>query len=75
MPAALARYLSGFREYRAYHEECAERIFADLRHLLPERTLFVEMAFLRRGGLDICPRRASVTPACELPPPMRLLRQ
>lgn len=74
-PPSLARYLLGFREHRAYHEECAERIFADLRRLLPRRALFVEMAFLRRGGLDINPRRFSVAPRCRPPPVVRLPRQ
>ncbi|MGA0807076.1 MAG: NADPH-dependent 7-cyano-7-deazaguanine reductase QueF [Pseudohongiellaceae bacterium] len=57
--AALLRYLVSFREHRDYHENCVERIYCDLLQRCQPRSLSVEANFLRRGGLDINPVRAS----------------
>lgn len=57
--AALLRYLVSFREHRDYHENCVERIFCDLMQRCQPQSLSVEANFLRRGGLDINPVRAS----------------
>jgi len=70
--AALLRYLVSYREHAAFHEETVERIFVDLlAHCRPQE-LAVAACFLRRGGIDINPVRA--TDAGELPLP-RLARQ
>lgn len=57
--AALLRYLVSFREHRDYHENCVERIYCDILQRCRPQSLSVEANFLRRGGLDINPVRAS----------------
>jgi 7-cyano-7-deazaguanine reductase len=57
--AGLLRYLVSFRDHCEFHEQCVERIFADLlRHAAPQQ-LSVEARYTRRGGLDINPWRAT----------------
>jgi 7-cyano-7-deazaguanine reductase len=57
--AGLLRYLISFRQHRAFHENCAERIFMDiLSRCRPER-LTVYARYTRRGGLDINPFRTN----------------
>lgn len=69
----LLRYLIGYRQHQDFHEHCVERIFVDLMaHCRPER-LLVLARYVRRGGLDISPWRA--TPGEKPPRPLRLLRQ
>ena len=63
--AGLLRYLVSFRDHAEFHEQCVERVFADLmRHARP-MALSVEARYTRRGGLDINPWRA--TPGCVQP--------
>ncbi len=57
--AALLRYLVSYRLHHDYHENCAERIYCDIRSRCQPQVLSVEANFLRRGGLDINPVRAS----------------
>lgn len=57
--AGLLRYLVSFREHRDYHENCVERIWCDIMQRCKPQSLSVEANFLRRGGLDINPVRAS----------------
>lgn len=57
----LLRYLIGFREHNAFHEQCVERIFMDvLRQCKPQR-LAIYARYTRRGGLDINPWRSNFT--------------
>jgi len=55
--AALAAYLSGFRQHAGFHEHCVERIFVDIVRACGPDALRVEARFTRRGGLDINPFR------------------
>lgn len=64
--AGLLRYLVSYREHRAFHEACVERIFADVMARCAPRALSVYARFTRRGGLDINPWRA--TPGYAMPP-------
>lgn len=57
--AGLLRYLVSFREHRDFHENCVERIWCDVMQRCQPLSLSVEANFLRRGGLDINPVRAS----------------
>lgn len=57
-PAALLRYLVAFRCHAEFHEQCIERIYRDLWRLGMSQ-LLVWGRFLRRGGLEINPLRAS----------------
>ena len=71
--AALLRYLVSFRNHAEFHEQCVERIFADLRARCGCERLSVEARYTRRGGLDINPWRAS--PGVAAPAAGRELRQ
>ncbi|UYV20063.1 NADPH-dependent 7-cyano-7-deazaguanine reductase QueF [Halomonas qaidamensis] len=68
----LLRYLIGYRQHQDFHEHCVEHIFTDLMQLKPEK-LLVLARYVRRGGLDISPWRA--TPGLTPPSPLRLARQ
>ncbi|HEY0961000.1 MAG TPA: NADPH-dependent 7-cyano-7-deazaguanine reductase QueF [Pseudomonadales bacterium] len=57
--AALLRYFVSYRLHADYHENCVERIYCDLMARCKPQSLSVEANFLRRGGLDINPVRAS----------------
>ena len=57
--AGLLRYLVSFRDHAEFHEQCVERIFADLLRLASPQALSVEARYTRRGGLDINPWRAT----------------
>lgn len=70
---SLLAYIISFRRHCGFHEQCVERMFADLwRTFQPER-LMVYAAYTRRGGLDINPCR--ISHADWLPTPLRLARQ
>lgn len=71
--AGLLRYLVSFREHAGFHEQCVERIFADVLVRCAPQWLSVEARYTRRGGLDINPWRA--TPGIAPPAPGRDLRQ
>ena len=69
----LLQYLVSFRNHNEFHEQCVERIFADIwRRCQPSR-LAVYARYTRRGGLDINPFRTSYAQA--LPPNIRTARQ
>ena len=71
--AALLRYLVSFRDHAEFHEQCVERIFADLSARCGCERLSVEARYTRRGGLDINPWRA--TPGMSAGEVRRELRQ
>ncbi|MGP5308203.1 NADPH-dependent 7-cyano-7-deazaguanine reductase QueF [Vreelandella alkaliphila] len=69
----LLRYLIGYRQHQDFHEHCVEHIFTDLMQLAKPEELLVLARYVRRGGLDISPWRA--TPGLTPPSPLRLARQ
>ncbi|MDN6180496.1 MAG: NADPH-dependent 7-cyano-7-deazaguanine reductase QueF [Halomonas subglaciescola] len=69
----LLRYLIGFRLQQGFHEHCVEQIFTDLMRQTAPSELLVLARYVRRGGLDISPWRA--TPGLQPPRPLRLARQ
>lgn len=71
--AELLRYLVGYRQHQDFHEHCVEHIFMDLMHHARPERLLVLARYVRRGGLDISPWRA--TPGQRPPEPLRLARQ
>lgn len=71
--AGLLRYLVSFRDHAEFHEQCVERIHADLTHLAAPQWLSVEARYTRRGGLDINPWRGS--PGLDAPAAGRDERQ
>ena len=58
-PASVLAYLVSFRQHSDFHEQCVERIFTDLQHLLQPQKLTVFARYVRRGGLDINPYRST----------------
>ena len=70
---ALLRYIVSFRNHTEFHEQCVERIFADIRARCRPTQLSVYARYTRRGGLDINPYRTSHPQA--LPPNVRTARQ
>ncbi|EHY77802.1 7-cyano-7-deazaguanine reductase [Stutzerimonas stutzeri ATCC 14405 = CCUG 16156] len=56
---SLLTYLVSFRQHADFHEQCVERIFLDLQHLLQPEKLTVYARYVRRGGLDINPYRST----------------
>lgn len=70
---ALLRYLIGYRQHQDFHEHCVEHIFMDLLERARPERLLVLARYVRRGGLDISPWRA--TPGERPPEPLRLARQ
>ncbi|MGO2149339.1 NADPH-dependent 7-cyano-7-deazaguanine reductase QueF [Halomonas sp.] len=69
----LLRYLIGYRQHQDFHEHCVEHIFTDLMQHAQPTELLVLARYVRRGGLDISPWRA--TPGLTPPSPLRLARQ
>ncbi|WP_447528193.1 NADPH-dependent 7-cyano-7-deazaguanine reductase QueF [Vreelandella sp. TE19] len=69
----LLRYLIGFRQHQDFHEHCVEHIFTDLKQRTGPSELLVLARYVRRGGLDISPWRA--TPGMAPPGSLRLARQ
>ncbi|MGO3057704.1 NADPH-dependent 7-cyano-7-deazaguanine reductase QueF [Halomonas sp. AOP43-A1-21] len=67
------RYLIGYRQHQDFHEHCVEHIFTDLMAYAKPTELLVLARYVRRGGLDISPWRA--TPGLAPPSPLRLARQ
>ena len=57
--AGLLRYLVSFRDHAEFHEQCVERLFADISARCAPQWLSVQARYTRRGGLDINPLRAS----------------
>lgn len=59
-PASLLQYIVSFRNEAHLHEECVEMIYKRIYDRLDEGDqLFVGAAYTRRGGIDICPVRAT----------------
>lgn len=69
---ALLRYLISFRRHNEFHEQCVERIFADLMRFCQPEKLTVYARYTRRGGLDINPFRSNFE---QDVPRIRLVRQ
>ena len=59
---ALLRYIVSFRSESHFHEEVCEMIYKRLFDLFRPESLAVTCIYTRRGGIDICPTRASAIP-------------
>lgn len=64
--ASLLKYLVSFRNENHFHEEVCEMIYKRLLDIFSPEKLMVACLFTRRGGIDICPVRAS---SADLLPP------
>ncbi len=69
---SLLSYLVSFRRHDAFHEHCAEKIFADIRRQCKPDSLTVITRYTRRGGIDINPWRSTES---DVPRSLRLSRQ
>jgi len=72
LPQSVLAYLLSYRTHQEYHEQCVERIYNDLWQTVRPQQLFVQAFYLRRGGIDITPMRASEH---DFKPLTRLTRQ
>ncbi|WP_191600140.1 NADPH-dependent 7-cyano-7-deazaguanine reductase QueF [Marinomonas algicola] len=57
--ASLLKYVISFREHTDFHEQCVERMFIDIMRQCKPESLLVYARYVRRGGLDINPYRAT----------------
>lgn len=55
----LLQYIISYREHQEFHEQCVERIFADICRSCAPQSLTVQAFYTRRGGLDINPVRST----------------
>lgn len=55
----LLKYIVSFRNHNEFHEQCIERIFADIMQYCKPEKLTVYGRYTRRGGLDINPYRST----------------
>lgn len=70
---SLLQYIVSFRNHNEFHEQCVERIFADIWRQCSPVKLSVYARYTRRGGLDINPFRTSHPAA--MPQAQRTARQ
>jgi len=56
---SLLQYIVSFRDECHFHEEICETIYNSLWKKLQPEELHVMCLYTRRGGIDICPQRAS----------------
>lgn len=68
----LLQYLVSFRLHNEFHEQCVERIFADIKSYCMPNKLTVYARYSRRGGIDINPWRSNFE---KTQPNLRLVRQ
>lgn len=71
---SILRYLVSFRNCNEFAEQCAERIFVDIKNAINPTYLSIYIRYTRRGGIDICPYR-STERNYMLPSNKRLIRQ
>ena len=57
--SSLLSYLVSIRGENHFHEEICEMIYVRLQRKFSPHKLFVGCVYTRRGGIDICPMRAS----------------
>ncbi len=70
VPASLLAYVLSMRHWPGFQEHCVERMFTDIQRACQPERLLVSAFYLRRGGLDINPWRAS--PGSQPPAAWRL---
>jgi 7-cyano-7-deazaguanine reductase len=58
-PTGLLEYIVSFRNENHFHEEICEMLYKRLWDRFQPEKLMVTCIYTRRGGIDICPSRAS----------------
>lgn len=66
-PISLLQYIVSFRDECHFHEEICETIYKRLHDLCEPDELGVQCLYARRGGIDICPIRASADRLIDIP--------
>lgn len=56
---SILKYIISFRDESHFHEECVEMVFQRLKQKYNPKLLNVTALYTRRGGIDICPQRAT----------------
>ena len=56
----LLKYLLSYRNVQAFHEECVEKIFVDIKEFCEPDDLTVTANYMRRGGIELNPLRSSI---------------
>lgn len=56
---SLLRYIIAFRRHQEFHEQCVERMFADILSCFEPELLEIQAFYTRRGGMDINPFRST----------------
>ena len=56
----LLKYLLSYRNMQAFHEECVEKIFVDIKEFCEPDDLTVTANYMRRGGIELNPLRSSI---------------
>ena len=56
----LLKYLLSYRNMQAFHEECVEKIFVDIKAFCEPDDLTVTANYMRRGGIELNPLRSSI---------------
>lgn len=56
---SILKYIVSFRDESHFHEECVEMVFKRLIDKFSPSLLNVTALYTRRGGIDICPQRAT----------------
>lgn len=58
-PDSLLKYIISLRGENHFHEEICEMVYVRLQRIFNPEELCVTCIYTRRGGIDICPSRAS----------------
>lgn len=56
---SILKYIVSFRDESHFHEECVEMVYKRLLDKFSPKLLHVTALYTRRGGIDICPQRAT----------------
>ena len=56
----LLKYLLSYRKTKAFHEECVEKIFVDVKEFCELDDLTVTANYMRRGGIELNPLRSTI---------------
>ena len=64
---SLLKYIVSFRNEQHFHEEICEAIYERLNRIFSPKRLMVACLYTRRGGVDICPVRASSVDLMNIP--------
>jgi 7-cyano-7-deazaguanine reductase len=57
----LLSLILSYREHQDFHEQCLEKLFAEIYSQCTPEELTVSAFYTRRGGIDITPHRSSAT--------------